>query len=278
MKPKRLSKQKQNYHALMLFVKVASNCSLILWTEKDEIMSILLEGAKILVVGASSGIGLETVRILNSLKCNIVASSRSILDVGTPLSEMRHVSLVKADISKATECRDLFDTSSDALGGLDIVINTSGVHAQNRRFVDLTLEDVQLIYETNTLGVFNLLKCADIYFSKMSKIGHVIQVSSVAGEKPSILAGCAYTGSKHAINGMIKTISQEPEKNIKVSMVSPGPTETPLVDSRKVPPTSVERKKLLSPSCIAHSIVFTASQPKGTYVENITILPTGEER
>lgn len=134
----------------------------------------------------------------------------------------------------------------------------------------------------NTTGVFNLLT----YFvpeALKQKSGHFIQVSSVASDRPSVLAGCGYTASKHAIEGMIKTISQELMANadtrgLRVSMVSPGPVDTPLVDTRPIPASAQDRAKMLNPDTVANCILFTALMEDDCYIEKLVVMPTGKLR
>lgn len=249
-----------------------------------------LESQRFLIVGAGSGIGESVARKLVGLGAQCVASGRSIEKLDSlsrsiakkTVLQPGQLTVQSCDIAKPEECERLFAHSMREMGRVDIVINCAGVHAPRRAFSDLTTEDVEQLMSVNSAGVFNLLHHFVPSATEQTG-GHFIQVSSAAADRPSVLAGCGYTASKYAIEGMIKTISQElmstPETaGVRVSMVSPGPVDTPLVDTRPVPATAADRAKMLDPETVANCILFTALMGDDCYIEKMVLLPTGKAR
>lgn len=249
-----------------------------------------LESQRFLVVGAGSGIGEAVAQKLGVLGAQMVVSGRSMDKLEKMQARISHAAALQAgqltiracDIAKPDACDALLAHCEREMGGVDVVINCAGIHAPRRAFADLTPTDVEQLMAVNTSGVFNLLH----YFVPLAVKhagGHFIQVSSAAADRPSVLAGCGYTASKHAIEGMIKTISQELMKNsetagVRVSMVSPGPVDTPLVDTRPVLATASDRAKMLDPQVVANCILFTALMADDCYIEKMVVLPTGKAR
>jgi NAD(P)-dependent dehydrogenase (short-subunit alcohol dehydrogenase family) len=94
------------------------------------------------------------------------------------------------------------------VGAIDLIVNSAGVHAAARAFNEISPDDWEFILSNNTTGLFNLLHVF-VPILRLQGYGHLINISSVAATKPSLLAGAAYTASKHAANGLINTVALE---------------------------------------------------------------------
>ena len=232
-----------------------------------------------LIFGGTSGIGLATAQLLAAQGARVAVCSRSAEKLEAVASSIAQpIVCLQGDIAHPQDCVDVLAQLHKQWGVVDVVINAAGVHAPRRQFTELTTEDAEGIFSVNAVGVFNALKASHGIFLKQG-YGHYIQVSSAASDRPSVLAGCAYTGSKHAVNGMLKTVAQEVGgDNVRISIVSPGPTETPLVDTRKEPATDEQRSKMLRAETVAECTVFTALMPREAYVEHMMVLPSGQQR
>jgi NAD(P)-dependent dehydrogenase (short-subunit alcohol dehydrogenase family) len=242
-------------------------------------MDCQLKGKKAIVVGGGSGIGkaVATLFAKQGAMVVIVGRSQGKLDEAIrDISEKANTAEIQGfscDLSNLSDVQALAPVIIEKFGTIDFIVHSAGVHASARAFNAISPADWEFILSNNTTGLFNLLHVF-VPVLRLQRYGHLINISSVAATKPSSLAGAAYTASKHAANGLINTVALEETKNgLRFSTVSPGPTNTPLVNTRAVPPTEEEKEKLLPPEEVAKAVLFIASLPNNAYVEELILRP-----
>ncbi|HET7718291.1 MAG TPA: SDR family oxidoreductase [Bauldia sp.] len=164
---------------------------------------------------------------------------------------------LKADLSCPAEVIRLFDEAESQLGGLDIVV-ASAADIMVRPLVDCTEEDYDRIFNTNTKGVFFTLKEAA---KRLSDGGRIIVVST-GGTRMFFPDQSLYLGSKGAIEQFVRCLAWElGKRNITVNAVSPGPTETDMMQDRYCDRAAAMSpfNRLGQPQDIADVAVFLAS-------------------
>ncbi|KAH0844181.1 hypothetical protein AYO21_11537 [Fonsecaea monophora] len=190
-----------------------------------------LEGKRIAVTGAASGIGLATAQLL--------ASRGAVLS----LSDINQDSLQKAldslpgkghfitvvDVRDSAKVTEWIKNTAERLGGLDGAANVAGVEREGgRHLADSRDEDWDFVMGINGAGVFYSMR-AELQQMLKGGGGSIVNVASVAG-----FIGLADTGiynaSKHAVRGLTRTAAREyGSHNIRVNAVAPGVIRTPLV-------------------------------------------------
>jgi len=180
-----------------------------------------LEGLRIIVTGASSGLGLNQAIMLAECGASVFALSRSgqvkinydgVLPDG--------IEFLKMDVTNESDIQRVINAIGEN-GGIDVLINNAGV-TKRQRAEEITKEDWELIHQVNVTGVFSCCRYAYPYLTKSGHIGRIINISSMASYL-GFSEVVPYSSSKSAVLGITRGLAVEwSEKNILVNSVSPG--------------------------------------------------------
>lgn len=184
------------------------------------------KGKRILVTGATSGIGLGLCEKLVSYSCHVVAIGRDITKISHLLNN-KYLTFISYDLSKIEEYSKLFQDNLEDLK-FDGFVHCAGVEETLPLSV-YTNDKIQNIFNINVFSGIELLR----FFSK-KKISNngssVIFLSSVMGElgQPGKVGYCS---SKSAILGVVKSSALElAKRKIRVNAILPGIVQTPLTE------------------------------------------------
>ena len=196
-------------------------------------MSVQFEGKTAIVTGSSRGIGSAIAERLAAggaaVVINYLENEQRAAEV---VDEIRakggKAVAIRADLSKLSEIRRLFDEAEQAFGKLDIVVANAAT-AVVKPLVESTEEDYDCVFNTNTKGVFFTLQEA----ARRVRDGGRIVVTSTGGTKMFFSETSLYLGSKGAVEQFVRVLSRElGSRNITVNAVSPGFTDTELLPER----------------------------------------------
>ena len=175
---------------------------------------------KILITGASGGIGQELVKKFVSLGGSIVGSGTKTEKLDLLKKKYPNIKVKKFDISDHSRIEEFIDDVTLELGGLDILINNAGINLDN---LSLRIKDEEWkkVIDVNLTSTFLLAKHSIKKMLK-NKYGRIVNITSVVGHTGN--AGQSnYSASKAGIIGMSKSLAIEcAKKNITVNCVSPG--------------------------------------------------------
>ena len=180
--------------------------------------------SSILITGCSSGIGYSAAVELKKRGYRVFTTARKDNDVAR-LSE-QGFEATKLDLRSSDSIREGFDwVMQQSDGSLDALFNNGG-YGQVGAVEDLGREQLRLQFETNLFG-WHELTCLVIPVMRRQQHGRIILNGSGLGLFALPLRA-AYTASKHAIEGWADTLRLEmADTNIKVSILEPGPIDTP---------------------------------------------------
>jgi short-subunit dehydrogenase len=187
-----------------------------------------LAGLRVLVTGASQGIGRALVVEAARRGMRVLAAARSQPLLDELAAEIRKangaVETVVADVTKPEDRQAMVDAAVRHFGGLDILINNAGIGATGH-FMDSDPEILRKIFETNFFGTTETTRV----FLPLLKRGvtpAIVNISSVVGKR-AWPARSYYSSSKFAVAGFSESIRAELAKDgIDVIVVSPGLTQT----------------------------------------------------
>ncbi len=175
---------------------------------------------KIVITGASGGIGNELVKKFSSLGGDVLGTGTKTEKLDLLKKKFPNIKVKKFDIAEHQRIEEFIEDVSLELGGLDILVNNAGKNVDN---LSLRMKDDEWkkVIDINLTSTFLLSKYAIKKMLK-SKFGRVVNVTSVVGHTGN-LGQSNYAASKAGIIGMSKSLAIEyAKKNITVNCVSPG--------------------------------------------------------
>ncbi len=173
-----------------------------------------------IIIGASSGIGLELVKLLSSSGCKVAAVARR----AERLDGLQNVIPFKHDVTQYDEVPALFQEITKQLGGLDLIVYSAGVMPAVGAHEFCFETDRQMI-DVNLLGCIAWMNQAATRFEN-TKSGSMVAIGSVAGDRGRS-GQPVYNTSKAAVATYMEAIRNRIARHgVKVVTIKPGPTNT----------------------------------------------------
>lgn len=186
-----------------------------------------LQNKVAVITGGNSGIGLATARAFkeNGAKVVIFGRSRQTLDqAASRLGD--EVLSVAGDVRNISDLERLFAQTEKRFGKIDVLVANAGI----AKFAPVeTLSEALFDELSDTLfkGVFFSVQMA---LPSMRDGASIILVGSAEGDKQGRMGTSVYTASKSAVRSLARSLSLELlPRNIRVNVLSPGMTETPII-------------------------------------------------
>jgi NAD(P)-dependent dehydrogenase (short-subunit alcohol dehydrogenase family) len=188
---------------------------------------------KILITGASSGIG-RSLAFHLSKRFHVLALARRADRMRDEFWEEKNITPIEADLSEPQALSEKMDTILDQHGPIRYLINNAGVFPK-ATFLDASTELIQSAFQVNTWAPIFILKKL-LPEMKRQNFGRVIHVTS--GAPLNCFPGFGvYSASKAALNAFTVTAAREnQDQNIKINLMSPGPTRTEMTPDAPNPP------------------------------------------
>ncbi len=231
----------------------------------------------VLITGGGTGIGAGCALALAAEGCRVAISGRREEPLKTVVAKStgKHAILTHAaDVGNRESANELIVWATKELGRIDILLNSAGINIQKRTMEDLAPEDWDKLMQVNATGVYNTIR-AVLPQMRERRDGLIINISSIAGIRASMLGGVAYSASKFAMTVLGTCVAiEEKDRGIRVTNVYPGEVETPLLDNRPIPVSAEHRARILQPEDIADAVVMIAKLHPRAHVSDIVIKPT----
>ena len=238
---------------------------------------INFKNKKILVTGATGGIGKALVQKFVSLEGNVLATGTKTEKLDALKKEFPNINILKFDISDHSKIEEFIENVASQLVGLDILVNNAGINMDN---LSLRMKDDEWkkVIDLNLGSTFFLCKYGIKKMLK-NKYGRIVNITSVVGHTGN-LGQSNYAASKAAIIGMSKSLAIEyAKKNITINCVSPGFIQSKMtegiVESIKAVLTSrIPMAKLGKGEDVANTVAFLSSDA-ASYITGQTIHVNG---
>ena len=238
---------------------------------------ISFKNKKIIITGATGGIGYELVKKFTSLEGDVLATGTNSQKLDKLKADFSNIKIVKFDISNHQNIENFIEQSFTDLGGLDILINNAGVTMDNLS-LRMKNEEWQKVLDINLSSSFYMSKYSIKKMLK-NKFGRVVNITSIVGHTGN-LGQANYTASKAGMIAMSKSLAIEyAKKNITVNCVSPGFIQTAMTDKisdeiKKNLMSKIPMAKLGHGEDISNSVAFLASDA-ASYITGETIHVNG---
>jgi NAD(P)-dependent dehydrogenase (short-subunit alcohol dehydrogenase family) len=181
-----------------------------------------------LITGGNSGIGLATARLFAAEGARVAITGRNRATLDAAVQELgANAIALQADATDIAATERAVAEAAKAFGKLDIVFANAGISGRTPLGAS-TLETFEQVLRTNVTGVFFTVQAAAPHLSDGASVILNGSVMSQLGSPGS----SAYAASKAAVRGMSRVLASElAPRGIRVNVVSPGATRTPIWDS-----------------------------------------------
>lgn len=231
-----------------------------------------LDGRVALVTGAASGIGRATAERFLAEGAQVVAADANGDGLTAAFGGRHGVITAVGDVSKPEECASMAAASVEAFGKIDILVNCAGI-ARFTHFLDLGLEEWQLVQDVNATGTFLIAQAVARHMvTEHPDRGTRAIVNIASVEAHVVVAGSGhpqvhYNASKGAVHMITRALAVElAPHGIRVNSICPGVTETPLAafalasdEKRAAMEKQIPLGRVGQPEDIAAAALFLAS-------------------
>jgi len=241
-----------------------------------------IEGKVVVITGASSGIGEATALLLASRNVKVVLGARrpQLLEaLAGRIKELGGEAVwASTDVRRRGDVAGLVQLAMERYGRLDVLINNAGISPVSL-LDELRVEDWDNMIDVNVRGVLYGIAEALPVFRKQG-YGHFINIASTAAHRITPTMS-VYSGTKFAVRAISEGLRQEAGDKLRVTIISPGFTDTNLVGSVTSPAVKAKLEASMDtlampPAAIARAIVYAMEQPAGVDVGEIVIRPTAQ--
>jgi len=215
---------------------------------------------RVVVTGASSGIGLACARAFLVAGDQVVAHYRT---GGTAVEALAlefgddRIRGVGADLSEEEGCVALMR----AAGPVDVLVHSAGIW-NDGAIGSLDRQTLETMFRTNAFSAYYLSREA----VRTMRRGSLIFIGSTAGERGEP-GHSHYAGSKAALWGLVQSLAQELAPGIRVNLVSPGWVRTPMAEETFNEPGRLDRivkaiplHRVAEPADVAAAVLFLADE------------------
>jgi NADP-dependent 3-hydroxy acid dehydrogenase YdfG len=238
-----------------------------------------LKGKVAWITGGGSGIGLAGAQELAKAGARVVISGRNEKTTREAEKQLKAIGDAEATLLDVADKKAVAATAADIEtrhGRIDILVTSAGTNigGGKRNFKTMTLEGWDDVVAINLNGLFYCCH-AVIPGMRARKDGLIINIASWAGRYPSVLTGPAYNATKRAVIAITESINMEECANgIRATSILPGEVATPILEKRPVPPSKEERARMAQPEDFGAAILFVATMPARSCVNELVIAPT----
>ncbi len=186
-----------------------------------------LEGKIALVTGGTSGIGLATAKLFHAEGARVIVTGRNRVTLGNARASLRGIAeVVSSDSGDAAEIKSLFARVAKEHGALDVLFLNAGI-VRTGAIAAMSEADFDEVFRVNVQGPWLALKAA---IPLLRRGGAVILNASINAHL-GMPGTSAYAASKAALRSFARTAASElAEQGVRVNVISPGPTETEIIE------------------------------------------------
>ena len=236
-----------------------------------------LKDKKILITGATGGIGYSLVKKFSEIGSIILATGTNLDKLDKLKNEFTNITIKQFKLDEQSKIEGFIDLCHKELGGLDVLINNAGITLDNLS-IRLADESWNKVIDINLTSTFLMCKHSIKKMLK-NKYGKIINITSIVGHTGN-LGQANYAASKAGIIGFSKSLALEyAKKKININCISPGFIKTEMTDKinddfKKTLIAKIPNGDLGTGQDIANCAVFLSSD-MSDYITGETIHVNG---
>jgi NAD(P)-dependent dehydrogenase (short-subunit alcohol dehydrogenase family) len=215
-----------------------------------------LAGRRVLITGASSGVGLAAAEAFLAEGAQVAVLARRAARVPNSI-------VLRADITDRSAVERAVASAVERLGGLDVLVANAGA-AGYGHFLEVHPDDFERVLAITLTGAVNTVRAA---LPALRESGGTIVATGSLNSRVPLPGWGSYAAAKHGLRGFLNTLAveeREQRTGVQVAMVHPGPADTPLFAAAssatgrtpRVPPDAYH------PEVIARALVAAAADPR----------------
>jgi NAD(P)-dependent dehydrogenase (short-subunit alcohol dehydrogenase family) len=192
-----------------------------------------LEGKVALVTGAFGGLGRHFAQTLARAGCRVALAGRRLGEGEALLAELRKAGgngcVVPLDVTDPASVASAFASAANALGPVNIVINSAGI-AVTRAAVEVSEAEWHSVIDTNLNGAWRVAQCAARMMRDAGHGGSIVNIASILGLRVAQQVP-AYTAAKAGLIHLTRALAIEWARHgIRVNALAPGYFATSIND------------------------------------------------
>ena len=232
-----------------------------------------------IVTGGGSGIGAAVAHALAGDGWTVVIAGRRAEALAETAAKAATIDPIQADVTVEQDVRDLFDTTIERYGRLDLLFNNAGMGAPAVEIDELELDTWNRVVAVNLTGVFLCTREAfRVMRRQQPRGGRIINNGSIAAHTPRPRS-LAYTATKHAITGLTKSTALDGRAyDIACGQIDIGNAATEMAAGSAAgaaqPDGSVRPEPVMDVAEVGRAIRYMADLPLGANVATMTVLAT----
>ncbi|WP_408894575.1 SDR family oxidoreductase [Paenibacillus taichungensis] len=238
-----------------------------------------VKGKVVVITGASSGIGEATARLLAEQGAHVVIGARRVDRLETLASSIRSeggtVEYHTLDVTQLEEMQTIVELALSRYGRLDVIVNNAGVMPLSP-LEALKVDEWNRMIDVNIRGVLHGI-AVGLPVMKEQGFGQFINIASIGAYAVTPTAA-VYCATKYAVRAISEGLRQEVGSDIRVTLISPGVTESELAESisdDEARELMKDYRRISIPAtAIAQSILYAINQPAEVDVNEIVVRPT----
>ena len=237
-----------------------------------------LSGQVALVTGAGTGIGRAVAERFAREGARVALNGRRREPLEETAAAVHAVGgealVTPGDLTEPAAVDGVVREALDRWGQIDVLVNNAGVNVPRRALTELSVEDWETVIDADLTAPFLLCR-AVLPAMRERHRGTIINVSSMAGKRASLLSGPAYSAAKAGLNSFTESLNLAERANgIRACAVCPGEVATPIMKLRPYPPSDEAMATMLQPEDVADAILLVAALPHRATVDELLIRPT----
>lgn len=236
-----------------------------------------LSGKRVLITGATTGIGREITLLLASLGANCLICGRNQQQIEETIAAIKEARVngycngIIADLANGDDIERLFKEVDEQLGGLDVLINNAALGYGS--VIEGGYNEISYIVQTNLTAY---LACSQLAAKRMeaSGKGHILNIGSMSADVREE-GSSVYVATKAGIQGFSEALRKELNaKNIRITLIEPG-----AVDTDMQPGSTAEKQQktdnleMMPAGDIAMAVAFCLAQHDRCDIVGMQIKP-----